>query len=194
MDWQNCCSVAKLGLTLWLHGLQHTRLPCPSPFPRVLFAQTHVHWVSTCVKIADSHPHFWRLSSLDVEFQIGRMLLGFQKYHVTIFWMPLFLLRHQLETLLLLSEDQMSFYPLNTSSTSSVSDFQQFDHDVGFPGSTDGKGPTCQCRTCKRRGFEPWVGTIPWRRKQQPTPAQEISWIEVQARMYLLPTTCQAIF
>ena len=56
-----------------------------------------------------------------MEFQIGRMLLGFQKYHVTIFWMPLFLLRHQLEILLLLSEDQMSFYPLDTSSTFSLS-------------------------------------------------------------------------
>ena len=66
-------------------------------------------------------PSLWRLSSLDVEFQIGRMLLGFQKYHVTIFWMPLFLLRHQLEILLLLSEDQMSFYPLDTSSTFSLS-------------------------------------------------------------------------
>ena len=23
---------------------------------------------------------------------------------------------------------------------------------------------------CKRRGFDPWVGKIPWRRKRQPTP------------------------
>ena len=27
----------------WPHGLQHTRLPCPSPIPRDV--QTHVHWV-----------------------------------------------------------------------------------------------------------------------------------------------------
>ena len=27
--------------------------------------------------------------------------------------------------------------------------------------------PTCQCRRC---GFDPWVGKIPWRRKWQPTP------------------------
>ena len=26
-----CCSVTQLCLTLWPHGLQHTRLPCPSP-------------------------------------------------------------------------------------------------------------------------------------------------------------------
>ena len=38
------------------HGLQHTRLPHPSPFPRV--SQTHVHWVSDAIQ--PSHP----LSSL----------------------------------------------------------------------------------------------------------------------------------
>ena len=30
-----------------------------------------------------------------------------------------------------------------------------------------GKESTCQCR---RRGFDPWVRKIPWRRKWQPTP------------------------
>ena len=37
----------------------------------------------------------------------------------------------------------------------------------GFPGGSDGKEPACQC---KRRGFDPWVGKIPWRRKRPPTP------------------------
>ena len=32
------------------------------------------------------------------------------------------------------------------------------------------KKPTCQCRRDKRLGFDPWVGKIPWRRAQQPTP------------------------
>ena len=31
----HCCSVAKLCLNLWLHRLQHARLPCPSPSPWV---------------------------------------------------------------------------------------------------------------------------------------------------------------
>ena len=39
----------------------------------------------------------------------------------------------------------------------------------GFPGGTSGKESTCQCRRCKRYGFNPWVGKIPWRRKWQPT-------------------------
>ena len=34
------------------HGLQHAKLLCPSPSPRV--AQTHVHWVSQTIK--PSHP------------------------------------------------------------------------------------------------------------------------------------------
>ena len=33
-----------------------------------------------------------------------------------------------------------------------------------------GKEPTCQCRRCKRCGFDLWVGKIPWRRKWQPPP------------------------
>ena len=33
-----------------------------------------------------------------------------------------------------------------------------------------GREPTCQCRGCKRRRFDPWVRKIPWRRARQPTP------------------------
>ena len=33
-----------------------------------------------------------------------------------------------------------------------------------------GKESTCQCRRCRRRGFDPWAGKIPWRRKCQLTP------------------------
>ena len=33
-----------------------------------------------------------------------------------------------------------------------------------------GTEPVCQCRRYKRRGIEPWVGKIPWRRKWEPTP------------------------
>ena len=39
-----------------------------------------------------------------------------------------------------------------------------------FPGGASDKEPACQCRRCKRRGFHPWVGKIPWRRTWQPTP------------------------
>ena len=39
----------------------------------------------------------------------------------------------------------------------------------GFPGGTNGKERTCQCRRHKRHGFDPWVEKIPWRRAWQPT-------------------------
>ena len=41
--------------SLWPHGLQHARLPCPSPSPRV--GQSHVHWVGDAIQ--PSHPLSW---------------------------------------------------------------------------------------------------------------------------------------
>ena len=37
----------------------------------------------------------------------------------------------------------------------------------GFPGGPSGKETPYQCR---RPGFHPWVGKIPWRREWQPAP------------------------
>ena len=47
----------------------------------------------------------------------------------------------------------------------------------GFPGGATGKERACQGRRCKRRGWDPWVGKIPWRRAWQPTPWR-IPWTE----------------
>ena len=41
---------------------------------------------------------------------------------------------------------------------------------MGFTGISAGKEAACQCRRHKRRGFDPWVWKISWRRKWQPTP------------------------
>jgi len=38
---------------------------------------------------------------------------------------------------------------------------------MGLPRGLSGEESTCQCR---RPGFDPWVGKIPWRRKWQFTP------------------------
>ena len=38
-----------------------------------------------------------------------------------------------------------------------------------FPNGASGKEPTCQCRRCKRCGFNFWVEKIPWRRACQTT-------------------------
>ena len=48
--------------------------------------------------------------------------------------------------------------------------FNHAESVTDFPGSTSGKGSTCQFRRLKRCGFDPWVRKILWRRKWQPTP------------------------
>ena len=40
----------------------------------------------------------------------------------------------------------------------------------GFSGGASGKESSCQCRSHKRRGFNPQVRKIPWRRVRPPTP------------------------
>ena len=41
---QGCCSVAKSCLTLWSHGLQHARHPCPSLSPEVCLKSCPLSW------------------------------------------------------------------------------------------------------------------------------------------------------
>ena len=41
---------------------------------------------------------------------------------------------------------------------------------LDFPGGSVAKNPLAKCNRCRRNGFNPWVGKIPWRRKWQPTP------------------------
>ena len=38
--------------------------------------------------------------------------------------------------------------------------------NLGLPGWLSGK----ECLQCRRCGFNPWVGKIPWSKKWQPTP------------------------
>ena len=56
----------------------------------------------------------------------------------------------------------------------------------GFPGGASGKEPAYQCRRHERHGFDPWVGTIPWRREWQLTAVffpGESPWIEEPGRL-----------
>ena len=61
------------------------------------------------------------------------------------------------------------------------SQHKPFSRAIGFPGGARGKESACQCRRCKRCGFDPWAGKISWRRKGQTTPgflAWKIPWAE----------------
>ena len=48
-----CCSVAKLCLTLRPHGLQHTRLPCPSLSPGVCSNSIVLYWSTKLVMLCN---------------------------------------------------------------------------------------------------------------------------------------------
>ena len=55
-----------------------------------------------------------------------------------------------------------------------------------FPSGISDKELTCQCRRHRRRGFDPWVGKIPWRRAWQLTSVflpGEPPWKEKSARL-----------
>ena len=41
---------------------------------------------------------------------------------------------------------------------------------MGFPSGANDKEPACQCRRCKKGGFDPWVRMILWRMEWQSTP------------------------
>ena len=41
---------------------------------------------------------------------------------------------------------------------------------MGLPRWCGGKESACQCRRCRRCGFDLWVWRIPWGGKWQPTP------------------------
>ena len=58
---------------------------------------------------------------------------------------------------------------------------------LGFPCGASGKELACQCRRCKRPGFDPWVRKILWRRAWQPTPVflpGKIPWTEEPGGLY----------
>ena len=59
---------------------------------------------------------------------------------------------------------------LSSSGPTALSNLAPSKSFRGFQDGTSGKEPTCQSWRHKSCGFEPWVGKIPWRRKQQPTP------------------------
>ena len=75
-----------------------------------------------------------------------------QKRHILWNWGNLFSVSTQDLFMLLVWYLSFSWYPLG----------------LGLPDGASGKEPVCQCRRCKRRGFNPWVGKIPWRRAWQP--------------------------
>ena len=88
-------SVAQSCLTMRPHGLQHARLPCPSPAPRVY--PTHVHWVGDAIQpshlLSSPSPPAFNLSQHQGPFkwvsslhQVAKVL-EFQLQHQSSQWL-----------------------------------------------------------------------------------------------------------
>ena len=58
----------------------------------------------------------------------------------------------------------------HTQTPTSKTVFCKILNTQGLPWWLSGKESACQCLQCRRRGFDPWVRKIPWRRAWQPTP------------------------
>jgi len=86
-------SLIQLCPTLWLHGWQHARTPCPSSTPEV--AQTHVHWFGDAIQpphtlSSPSPPAFIssiRVFSIESVLHIRWPILGIQLQHQSFQWM-----------------------------------------------------------------------------------------------------------
>ena len=90
---QFSCSV--LSEYLWAHGLQHIRLPCPSPTPRTCsnscslsrwchptISYSVVHF-SSCIQ---SFPGSWFFSACQF-FALGGQIIGASLQHLSFHWM-----------------------------------------------------------------------------------------------------------
>ena len=77
-------SVAKSCLTLWSHGLQHARLPCPSLSPRVCSNSCPLSWwchptISSSVIPFSSSPQYflaWESFLISLLFKSGSQCIG----------------------------------------------------------------------------------------------------------------------
>ena len=66
----------------------------------------------------------------------------------------------------------MSILPASPSNSHPVLSFARQSLHWASQGTAD-KEPACHCRRqCKRCGFDPWVGKIPWRRAWQFMPGE----------------------
>ena len=89
----NCSVVSD---SLWPHGPQQARPPCPSPTPE--FTQTHVHWVSDAIQpshpLSSPSPPTFNVSQHQGLFQwvsslhMVAKVLEFQLQHQSFQWTP----------------------------------------------------------------------------------------------------------
>ena len=143
------------------------RLLCPWDFPGKNTGMGCHFLLQGIFPAKDSNPHFlhWQATSLPLSHQgspyVNTVEVGLPLLYAVI-------QRRRLLSKLSLSHNNVAFEMVLKREAS-------MEEDSGvwccFPGGSVGKESACQCSRCKRCGFSPWAGKIPWRRKWQPIPA-----------------------
>ena len=171
-------------VSLWPHGLQHARLPFPSPTPGAC-SNSHPlsRWChatisssvtpfSSCLQsfpASGSFPmtQFFTAGgqSIGVSASASVLLVNIQDWFPLgwIVWSPCSPRDSQESSLTPQSESRQENLKL-----SSLLSFLLF--SWVFPGDASNKEPDCHCRRNKWCRFSPWVGKIPRRREWQSTP------------------------
>ena len=169
--------------SLWPHGLQHTRPPCPLSTPGVysnsypLSQWCHpmissVVLFSSCLQSFPASGSF-QMSQLfascgqstGVAASTSVLPMNTQDWSPLGWtgWIDLLAVQGTLKSLL-------QHHSLNLWKSFFVFCFlAAVKLSRGFLHGISGKEPFCQCRRCKRYGFDPWFGKIPWKRKWYPT-------------------------
>ena len=120
---------------------------------------------------------FWPIVLLHIPHSMHRETLFTYKIYLNmitspshIFFPSTWKVKEMIKLHVITGSDDSSARHCNFNVVAGCKELKRMCIQKHFPGGTSGGEPTCQCRRCKRPGFDPWVGKIPWKRKWQPTP------------------------
>ena len=131
--------------SLWPHGLQTTRLLCPWGFSR------QEHWSGLpCPPLEDLPNPGIEPSSPALQADVYQ--LSHQGSPRRLEW----------------SSQSSNQTGVPCAAGKFLANWATKEAQRGFPGGASDKEPACQCSRCKRCGFDPWVGKIPWRKHSNP--------------------------
>ena len=146
--------------SLWPHGLQHARLPCPSPSSRACS--------NSCPLSQQRHP---TISSSVAPFSSCPQSFPASGSFLRIRW-PRYWSFYLVLNICLLYSRPAHDGLLNGHGKEWNTLFLKARDAIlkEFPRQLSGKESTCQCRRHRRHELDPWVGKILWRRAWQTTP------------------------
>ena len=165
------------------HELQHSRLLCPPLSPRVCSNSCPLGWwsyptvSSSVTSFSSCLSHiYWKHPQVP---SWVKLLLIVQ---IKQYWEPVNYNSNFCSRKILFADLPIEIYIWILGLTDLKSGNDLINHlilKMGFRGGSDSKKKKKILLQCRKPGFSPWLGKIPWRREWLPTPScLEISWTE----------------